>query len=83
MHLMLQNAPDDYVVATGVHHSVQEWMDETYSYYKWEPDVEISEFEKRPWDVDVLSGDPSKIKSLGWEPEYGFKGLVQDMVGRY
>ena len=43
--------------------------------------LKISEKFFRPCEVDTLLGDPSKMRSIGWEPEYSFEGLVDDMVG--
>jgi GDPmannose 4,6-dehydratase len=43
--------------------------------------IEIDPYYFRPTEVDLLLGDPSKaINELGWKQEYGFKGLVEDMI---
>jgi GDPmannose 4,6-dehydratase len=86
MWLMLQQKePDDYVIATGENHSVQEFVQEAFSVVgitDWEKHV-ISNKEKhmRPAEVDYLIGDASKArKVLGWEPKTSFKDLVKMMV---
>lgn len=84
MWLMLQHeVPDDYVVATGETHSVQEFVEETFSYLDldWKEYVMQDERYYRPAEVDLLVGDPSKAgRVLGWEPSVDFRGLVHLMV---
>ncbi|MEZ4867575.1 MAG: GDP-mannose 4,6-dehydratase [Caldilineaceae bacterium] len=84
MWLMLQHdTPDDYVVATGETHSVEEFVDETFAYLDldWRDYVVQDPRYYRPAEVDLLVGDPSKAgRILGWEPSVDFRGLVQLMV---
>ena len=84
MWLMLQqDEPDDYVIATGEAHSVQEFLEEAFSYVglDWRNHVEIDPRYYRPAEVDLLVGDASKAKrKLGWEPKTKFKELVRLMV---
>ena len=84
MWLMLQqDQPDDYVVATGEAHSVQELVEVAFARVglDWEKFVGIDERYLRPAEVDHLIGDPAKAKTqLGWEPTVDFKGLVHMMV---
>jgi GDPmannose 4,6-dehydratase len=84
MWLMLQqDQPDDYVVATGETHSVQEFLEEAFGYagLDWHDYVKIDEQYFRPAEVDLLIGDYSKAKKkLGWEPRTTFKGLAKLMV---
>ena len=84
MWLMLQqDAPDDYVVATGETHSVQEFVEETFTYLDldWRQYVVQDPKFYRPAEVDLLVGDPSKAgKVLKWEPDVDFRGLVRLMV---
>jgi GDPmannose 4,6-dehydratase len=84
MWLMLQqDTPDDYVVATGETWSVRQLCEFAFGAV----DLDYNEFVKqdprfmRPAEVDLLVGDPGKAKrQLGWEPEVGFKQLVEMMV---
>ena len=84
MWLMLQqDAPDDYVVATGETHSVREFLDEVFGHL----DLDWTEYVKkdpkyfRPTEVDFLLGDPGKAKKeLGWQPKVTFKELAQMMT---
>jgi GDPmannose 4,6-dehydratase len=81
---MLQaDEPDDYVLATGETHSVQEFLDEAFGHadLDWREYVKIDERYFRPSEVDLLIGDYSKAKEkLGWEPTVRFEELVQMMV---
>ena len=85
MWLMLQqNEPDDYVIATGETHSIEEFL--TLAFNKvglgdWRPFVRHDAKFLRPAEVDLLIGDPAKAKAkLGWQPEVSFDELVQMMV---
>ncbi len=84
MWLMLQqDHPDDYVVATGETHSVEEFVQETFSYLDldWKEYVIQDQRFYRPAEVDLLVGDPDKAgRILGWEPSVDFRGLVRLMV---
>lgn len=85
MHLMLQNEPDDFVIATGEAHSVQDFLDaaETVVYESGETPANIVIDPKfyRPAEVDFLLGDPTKAKEkLGWKQEVSFNQLVTEMT---
>lgn len=81
MHLMLQNEPDDFVIATGESHTVLEFVEEAEKHVPWVASYKVVEAEKRPWDVDELEGNPSKAhEKLGWIPLYDFPALVKDMM---
>jgi GDPmannose 4,6-dehydratase len=85
MWLMLQqDAPDDYVIATGRTHRVRDFVRiafESAGLGSYEPYVVIDPRFVRPAEVDLLIGDPGKAKrQLGWEPEITFEALVEMMV---
>ena len=86
MWLMLQQQiPDDYVIATGVTHSVREFLELAVTSAglkgKAEDYVEIDSTLKRPAEVDLLIGDATKAKNiLGWTPKVNFEDLVKKMV---
>ena len=84
MWLMLQqDRADDYVIATGVSHSVRELVEVAFSHagLDWQKYVRIDPAFLRPAEVDHLIGDPARAKSaLGWEPTVTFQGLVGMMV---
>lgn len=81
MHQILQqDFADDYVVATGESHQIQELMDICLKYYGLTKDAyEINPAFYRPSEVDHLRGDPSKINSIGWYPAVSFEELVETM----
>jgi GDPmannose 4,6-dehydratase len=84
MWLMLQQPrPDDYVIATGEQHSVQEFLEEAFSYagIDWQPSIEIDPRYFRPAEVENLLGDATKAwNTLGWKPRTTFRELVRLMV---
>lgn len=84
MWLMLQrDEPEDYVVATGETHSVEEFLDVAFGHLDldWKQYVVQDERYMRPAEVDLLVGDPSKAgRELGWEPSVSFTNLVKMMV---
>ena len=85
MWLMLQqDAPDDYVVATGETHSVEEFVAKSFAEVgldDWTSYLRQDDRFLRPAEVDLLIGDPSKARTkLGWVPEVDFAGLVKMMV---
>jgi GDPmannose 4,6-dehydratase len=84
MWLMLQQQePDDYVVATGESHSVQELVEIAFEHVglEWKSYVRQDPKMLRPAEVDHLVGDAAKArKNLSWKPDVDFKGLVTMMV---
>jgi GDPmannose 4,6-dehydratase len=84
MWLMLQqDAPDDYVIATGESHSVREVLEIAFGELglPWQPYVEFDPRYLRPTEVDHLHGDPSRARArLGWKPTVTFTELIQMMV---
>lgn len=83
-NFVMTQEPQDFVVATGETHSVEEFVAETFNYLKlgnWKKYVEFDANLTRPAEVDLLLGDASKIKRLtGWKPKVTFKGLIKLMV---
>ncbi len=84
MWMMLQqDTPDDFVIATGVTHSVEKLCQVAFSCVDldWKNFVVQDERYMRPAEVDLLIGDASKAgRILGWEPSVTFEQLVQMMV---
>lgn len=84
MWLMLQqDKPDDYVVATGEQHTVEELVEIAFARVglDWKKYVKQDPAFYRPAEVETLLGDCSRAKAeLGWEPETSFKQLVEMMV---
>jgi GDPmannose 4,6-dehydratase len=84
MWLMLQQEhPDDYVIATGQSHSVQEFLEQAFGLLEldWRQHLEVDPRYFRPSEVPALLGDASKAQEiLGWKPRVGFPQLVKMMV---
>ncbi len=84
MWLMLQrDDPQDYVIATGIAHSVRDCLEVAFDQAGIEVDghVVIDDALKRPAEIDHLIGDASKAKrELGWEPRTSFEELIRLMV---
>jgi GDPmannose 4,6-dehydratase len=84
MWMMLQrDEPEDFVIATGVTHSVQDFVERAFAAVDldWEPYVTVDPRFVRPAEVELLVGDYSKAKGkMGWEPTVDFDGLVKLMV---
>src|SRR5205823_6468193 len=83
MWLMVQqNRADDYVIATGVSHSVRELIEIAFAHagLDWQQYVRTDPTLLRPAEVDHLLGDSSKARQeLGWSPNVEFKQLVEMM----
>ena len=80
--MMLQSQPDDYVVSTGEAHSIKEALEFCFNevgldYQKY---VIIDPKYFRPNEVPYLEGDSSKIRSLGWKPEYSWQDTLREML---
>ncbi len=84
MWLMLQqDEPDDFVIATGIKHSVREVVEIAFAQagLNAQDHVEIDPAFFRPAEVHTLCGDASKARDeLGWQPEVGFEELIRMMV---
>ncbi len=85
MWLMLQQEkPDDFVIATGETHSVQDFVREAFKVIgidNWSDYIKHDKKFERPAEVDLLIGDSSKAKKdLGWKPTVSFEELVKIMV---
>jgi GDPmannose 4,6-dehydratase len=84
MWLMLQQpVPDDFVIATGKTHTVQQLLEIAFAHVglDWKDYVEIDPKLVRPAEFEHLCGDASKARRvLGWKPEVAFRQLIEMMV---
>jgi GDPmannose 4,6-dehydratase len=81
--MLQQDAPDDYVVAMGVTHSVQDLVELAFGHVglDWRAHVRQDPAFLRPAEVDLLIGDASKARRvLQWAPEVDFNSLIAMMV---
>jgi GDPmannose 4,6-dehydratase len=84
MWLMLQQSkPDDYIIASGETHSLQEFVELAFDHLglRWKDHVEADKSLYRPSDIAVTFGDASKArKEMGWEYDMSFSDLVVILV---
>jgi GDPmannose 4,6-dehydratase len=81
--MLQQDDPDDYVLASGVPHTVAELVQTAFACVELDPDryVRVDESLVRPPEATPSVGDPSKARArLGWEPRVGFAELIERMV---
>jgi GDPmannose 4,6-dehydratase len=84
MWMMLQqDRPDDFVIATGISHSVRDLVEVAFGHVglDWRKHVKLDPKLIRPAEVEHLIGDSTKARTqLGWSPKVDFAGLVKMMV---
>jgi GDPmannose 4,6-dehydratase len=81
--MLQQDAPDDYVIATGESHTVRELVELAFAALDldWRSHVEVDPRYFRPTEVDALQGDASKARArLGWRPQTSFQELIRMMI---
>jgi GDPmannose 4,6-dehydratase len=82
--MLQQDAPDDYVVASGEAHSVRELVQCAFSYVglDWQEHVRIDPaLQRGAAELHRLVGNPAKARErLGWEPELDFTRLIHLLV---
>jgi GDPmannose 4,6-dehydratase len=82
--MLQQDKPDDYVLATGETHSIEDFLDLAFKEIgidDWKPYVKQNPAFMRPAEVDILLGNPTKAETkLGWKRKVNFEGLVKLMV---
>jgi GDPmannose 4,6-dehydratase len=81
--MLQQPTPQDYVIGTGVAHSVRDLVEVAFTHVglDWRKHVVVDPKFIRPAEVDLLLADPSKArKELGWKPTVSFEQLVGMMV---
>jgi GDPmannose 4,6-dehydratase len=81
--MLQQKEAEDYVIGTGVAHSVKDLIQIAFDRLglEWKEYLKIDPKLFRPAEVDHLLGDPAKSKArLGWQPKTTFKELIEMMV---
>ena len=81
--MLQQERPDDYVVATGVKHSVRDLVELAFNHVglDWRKHVVTDPKLIRPAEINTLCGDAAKARRvLGWKPKVSFAELIQMMV---
>ena len=83
MHLILQQPQaGDWVVATGETRSVRDMCEYVFSKLGMDYNAFVKQDNKflRPEELPYLKGDPTRIKALGWAPEYTFETMMDEMI---
>jgi GDPmannose 4,6-dehydratase len=81
--ILQEDAPDDFVCATGISHSVQDLVEYVFGKLdlNWRDKVSTNERFLRPEELHNLRGDSSKLRNAtGWKPEYTFETMLDEMV---
>jgi GDPmannose 4,6-dehydratase len=83
MHLILQqDQPGDWVVATGETRSVRDMCEYVFSKLELDYKQYVTQNNKflRPEELPYLKGDSTRIRELGWKPEYTFESMMDEMI---
>jgi GDPmannose 4,6-dehydratase len=83
MHLLLQQQePGDWVVATGETRSVRDMCEYVFSKLGLDYNQYVIQNQKflRPEELPYLKGDSTRIRELGWKPEYTFESMMDEMI---
>jgi GDPmannose 4,6-dehydratase len=81
--MLQQEVPDDYVVATGEEHSIEDFVATTFRKLglDWRDHVKSDPTLFRPSDIEHSFGDSAKAKRvLGWEAKHKFDQIIQMLV---
>ena len=83
MWLMLQqDTPDNFVCSTGVSHSVKDLVAYTFGKLDldWKQYIKQDPKFLRPEELKDLKGDSTKLRKLGWKPDYTFETMIDEMI---
>ena len=75
--------PDEFIIATGRSHSVLKFVQTAFKAAEisdWEKYIKINEYFKRPNDIEILEGDSTKVRLIGWHPTVSFEDMIMKMV---
>jgi GDPmannose 4,6-dehydratase len=80
--ILQQDNPDDFVCSTGISHSVQDLVEYTFNKLDldWKQYVTTDTKYLRPEELTDLKGDSTKLRKLGWKPDYTFETMIDEMV---
>ena len=80
--ILQQDKPDNFVCATGISHSVQDLVEYTFNKLNlsWGDYVTTDAKYLRPEELKDLKGDSSKLRALGWKPNYTFETMIDEMI---
>jgi len=80
--ILQQDKPDNFVCSTGISHSVKDLVKYTFSKLDldWKQYVKTDPKFLRPEELKDLKGDSTKLRKLGWKPDYTFETMINEMI---
>ena len=80
--ILQQDKPDNFVCSTGVSHSVKDLVKYTFNKLdlNWKEYIKTDPKFLRPEELRDLKGDSTKLRKLGWKPEYTFETMIDEMI---
>ena len=80
--ILQQDKPNNFVCSTGVSHSVKDLVKYTFNKLdlNWEEYITTDPKFLRPEELRDLKGDSTKLRKLGWKPEYTFETMIDEMI---
>ena len=80
--ILQQDKPNNFVCSTGVSHSVKDLVKYTFNKLdlNWEEYIKTDPKFLRPEELRDLKGDSTKLRKLGWKPEYTFETMIDEMI---
>jgi GDPmannose 4,6-dehydratase len=80
--ILQQDTPDNFVCSTGVSHSVKELVAYTFDKLDldWKQYIKQDPKFLRPEELEDLKGDSTKLRKLGWKPDYTFETMIDEMI---
>jgi GDPmannose 4,6-dehydratase len=85
MRLIINEPADDFVVSTMETHSIRDMCKVVFDYLRLDYRDYVTQDKKymRPEELPYLKGDSSRIRALGWKPEYTFESMLKEMIDDY
>jgi len=80
--ILQQDTPDNFVCSTGVSHSVKDLVAYTFDKLDldWKQYIKQDPKFLRPEELEDLKGDSTKLRKLGWKPDYTFETMIDEMI---
>ena len=80
--ILQQDKPDNFVCSTGVSHSVENLVSYTFGKLDldWKQYIKQDPKFLRPEELEDLKGDSTKLRALGWKPDYTFETMIDEMI---
>jgi GDPmannose 4,6-dehydratase len=82
MHMIINQPADDFVVSSMQTHTIRDMCDIVFGYLGMDYRDHVTQDKRymRPEELPYLRGDSSRIRALGWKPEYTFEDILHEMI---